>query len=372
MTQGPPPSRVLLRSPNWLGDAVMASAALEKLAQRYPKAELHVLAPAKLADIWASHPAVAGTLTIAPAESPWSVGRRLRPLACDLALIFPNSARSALEVFLGRIPRRIGYAGQWRNLFLTEPVARRPEHMPMRKRSADEVRRLFQTKDRRTRFPPSAHHVLGYLHLASVLGADAAPVPPRLNVTPEERRFAAETFLPLSPGGTPPLWLGLNPGAEYGPAKRWPVERFSAVAREFSARHREGRWLLFGGAADKPLCDAIAAASGPAAVNLAGRTTLRQLMALLAQCRVLLTNDTGPMHLAAALGTPVVALFGSTSPELTGPGLPGEFKHHLLSEPVACAPCFLRQCPVDLRCLTSLSSDRVVSALEAALRPGVD
>ena len=159
--------------------------------------------------------------------------------------------------------------------------------------------------------------------------------------------------------------FGLNPGAEYGPAKRWPVEKFIAAAGEIQTR-TNCTWLVFGTRADAAIAGRIESAipRPPSAIwNLAGKTSLRELMALLKICRVLLTNDSGPMHVAAALGTPVVVPFGSTSPELTGPGLPGDSRHRLLKSDVPCSPCFLRECPIDFRCLNGISTERVVAAV---------
>ena len=159
--------------------------------------------------------------------------------------------------------------------------------------------------------------------------------------------------------------FGLNPGAEYGPAKRWPVERFIAAAQEIQNR-TNCVWLIFGGQNDKAVADKIQSAIGnrqSAILNFAGKTSLRELMSLLKLCRVLLTNDSGPMHVAAALGTPVVVPFGSTSPELTGPGLPGDPRHRLLKSDAPCSPCFLRECPIDFRCLNGISVERVVEAV---------
>jgi heptosyltransferase-2 len=157
----------------------------------------------------------------------------------------------------------------------------------------------------------------------------------------------------------------LNPGAEYGPAKRWPMEKFIAAASEIQKR-TNCTWLVFGGQADVEIASRIesAMASPPSAIwNLAGKTSLRELMTLLKICRVLLTNDSGPMHVAAALGTPVVVPFGSTSPELTGPALPGDPQHRLLKSDAPCSPCFLRECPIDFRCLNGISAERVVEAV---------
>jgi heptosyltransferase-2 len=166
------------------------------------------------------------------------------------------------------------------------------------------------------------------------------------------------------------LLLGLNPGAEFGPAKRWPAERFAAVGREVAGRLAPYVWLVFGLANEWELCETVTRAAAPHALNLAGKTSLRQLMALLKVCRVLLTNDSGPMHLAAALGTPVVVPFGSTSPALTGPGLAGHpaQPHRLLSARPGCAPCFRRECPLDFRCMTALGVPPVAEAVLEVLK----
>jgi heptosyltransferase-2 len=240
----------------------------------------------------------------------------------------------------------------------------------MRIRSVREVRRLSGAQPQPAP-PPTAHQIHEYLHLAAALGACPEPLSPTAQVTAAEVEQAGKAFLADLPRKTRsvaarlPLILGLHPGAEFGPAKRWPAERFAAVAREVCRRFASCVWLVFGGTKDRELCEEIARAAAANALNLAGRTSLRQLMALLKLCRVLLTNDTGPMHLAAALGTPVVVPFGSTSPELTGPGLPGDQRQHhrLLSSRAGCAPCFRRACPIDFRCMTGLSVGAVTEAV---------
>src|SRR5439155_10359373 len=195
---------------------------------------------------------------------------------------------------------------------------------------------------------------------------------PQLEVTANElkeadeivrSRWGNDTAVPASRR----FLLGINPGAEYGPAKRWPVASFAAVAREVSRRNPDCLWLIFGGANDRRLCHELEAIPGVCSLNLAGKTSLRQLMALLKLCRVLLTNDTGPMHVAAALGTPVVVPFGSTAPELTGPGLPGDPRYYLLRAATPCSPCFRRTCPIDLRCLTGFTPAQVVDAVCQAI-----
>lgn len=352
-----PPARLLVRGVNWLGDAVMTTPALLRLREALPDTHLALLTAAKLADLWHDHPALDSVVPFSPGESVLAVARRLRPLAFDTALILPNSTRAALECCLARIPRRWGHARPLRLGLLTDPVPPRPDSLRMRKPSLREIRRRLEGSAPKSDIPATAHHTLDYLHLVGHLGARTVPLPPRLHVDPSEIAVARQRF-GIEEG---PFWLGLNPGAEYGPAKRWPADRFAAVAREL-ASVAPVRWLLLGGPADRGLTARIAN-EVPGSLDCAGRTTLRELMALLAGCRLLLTNDTGPMHLAAALGIPVVVPFGSTSPELTGPGVPGDPRHRLLRAGVACAPCFLRECPIDFRCLTGITTATVAAEI---------
>jgi heptosyltransferase-2 len=367
--------RVLVRGTNWLGDAVMTTPALLRLREKFPQAHITLLTPEKLRDLWTNHPAVNETIAFASDEDVFSVGRELRAGNFDLALVLPNSPRSALEVWLARIPRRIGYARPWRNFFLTNAVPARAEAVKMRKRSVSEIRRLVAadvgrrvtSNGRAFTSAATAHQIYEYLHLVAAVGANPEPLPPQLVVTPDEIEAVKKKF-GLNEIKRP--LFGLNPGAEYGPAKRWPMGKFIAAAREIQNR-TNCTWLTFGSQADAALAHDIESAipSPPSAIwNLTGRTSLRELMALLKLCRVLLTNDTGPMHVAAALGTPVVVLFGSTSPELTGPGLPGDARHRLLKSDAPCVPCFLRECPIDFRCLNGISVECVVeTVLESKL-----
>lgn len=366
----PSPRRILVRGVNWLGDAVMTTPALLRLREHFPETHFTLLTPEKLRDLWQQHPAVDDILTFRANEGTFAVGRKLRAEKFDLALILPNSPRSALEVWLAGIPRRIGYARPWRNLFLTQTVAARPEAVQMQKRSLGEIRNLINPAltyhASRVTHPASAHQLHEYLHLASALGVEADLLAPQLVVVSNEIEAARSKF---GLNETTAPILGLNPGAEYGPAKRWPVERFIEVATKIQ-QQTNCLWLILGGKNDVALAETIHSALRPplfALRNLASQTSLRELMALLKLCRVLLTNDTGPMHVAAALGTPVVVPFGSTSPELTGPGLPGDPRHRLLKSDAPCSPCFLRECPIDFRCMNGISVERVSEAVLNAL-----
>ena len=377
--QLPPAPRILVRGTNWLGDAVMTTPALMRLREKFPDAHIALLTPEKLGDLWTNHPAISETISFAPDENVFSIGKKLHAGNFDLALVLPNSPRSALEVWLSGIPQRIGYARPWRNWFLTTRVTPRPDAVKMQKRSVGEIKRLIAANNRSAgvspasenkfaggtpALPSSVHQIHEYLHLVAVLGANPEPMPPQLVVTPDEIEAVKKKFgldeikRPL---------FGLNPGAEYGPAKRWPVEKFISAASEIQ-QPTNCTWLVFGGETDAAIANRIESVipSPPSAIlNLAGKTSLRELMALLKICRVLLTNDSGPMHVAAALGTPVVVPFGSTSPELTGPGLPGDARHRLLKSDAPCSPCFLRECPIDFRCLNGMSIERVVEAVLA-------
>lgn len=376
-SSGLQPRRILVRSVNWLGDAVMTTPALLRLREAHPGTHITLLTHEKLADLWTNHQAVNAVLAFGAKETVWQVSRRLSAEKFDLALLLPNSTRSAFEAALARIPQRVGYGGSGRGWLLTKAVPHRAGAVAMRKPSLAEIQRLIS-------FPASAgsasgtagprpqnHHIHHYLHLAAALGASAEPLAPQLCVTVEEVRAARAKF-GLSDGTK---WFGVNAGAEYGPAKRWPVDRFLFLAREAAAWPGWGV-VLFGGRGDLGLTKEMEEQFWsvaerwrvrPRFVNVSGQTSLRELCALLKCCRVLLTNDTGPMHVAAALGTRVVVPFGSTSPELTGPGLPGDARHQLLKSDAPCSPCYLRECPIDFRCMDGISVERVLEAVQKGI-----
>ena len=356
---------MLVRGVNWLGDAVMSTPALLRLRQAFPQTEITLLTHEKLAGLWEGHSAIDKLETFAKGEGAFQVGRRLREHNFDLALALPNSHRSAIELWHAGIPERVGYGSPFRNLFLTKPISARPGAVKMRKRSAGEIRQLNQRLDRAAEavLPPRAHHIFQYLHLVAALGASAEPLAPAIAVS-EIDRTAFRRRVAEASSATPPYWLGLNPGAEYGPAKRWPADRFVAAALEIHQATGCG-WIIFGAndPANQQVASELEARLGRETVlNFSGKTTLRELCAGLEFCRLVLTNDTGPMHVAAAVGTRVVVPFGSTSYALTGPGLPGNDDNVALKSFVPCSPCFLRECPIDFRCMESIHVRSVVAS----------
>ena len=355
------PQNILIRGVNWLGDAIMTLPALHRLREAKPEAKLTLLTDEKLSGLWEESDYIDDILTFKKGESPYLIGKRLRNNAYDTALILPNSFRTALECWHGGIPRRIGFAGNWRNFLLTNAIEPRPESIPMQKRVKIDIEyRLINQLEPQT-FPSSAHHIHQYLHLVKQLGANDTPVAPILNCKHNTSAFETTHH--------PRPYLGLISGAKYGPAKCWPKENFIEVANQMIEKH-QAHVLLLGGPNDVKTADEVASKiSSDHTTNLAGKTSLSKLVSVLADCDVILCNDSGPMHVAAAVGTPVVVPFGSTSPDLTGPGLPNDANspHQLLRTDAGCSPCFLRECPIDFRCLKAITVNEVMAAIERVL-----
>jgi heptosyltransferase-2 len=327
------PFRILIRSSNWLGDAVMSVPAVRAIKNGRPDAHVTIAAPAKIAPMWKLIPEVDAIIPL-PNGSLLRVVRLIKQrMPFDVAILFPNSLRVALECWLSGIPRSVGYRGHWRS-WLVNQIVREP-----RKPS------------------PPEHHSLRFLRIARECGAETSKCQWAL-LTAHAR---GSDQLPTL--NSQPPKIGLCPGAEYGPAKRWLPERFADAAAKISAQS-SAQWILFGTKNDAAIGEQIAAAIGDHCVNRIGQTTLDQLIEELSQCRLLLTNDTGTMHLAALLGVPVVAVFGSTEPRLTGPLGNG---HIVLRHHVECSPCFLRECPIDFRCMKAVSAEEVAGAVLSML-----
>lgn len=331
------PFRILLRAPNWLGDTVMSVPAVRAIKAGRPDAHVTIAAPEKIAAIWKLVAGIDEVLPI-PEQSLLRTTRLFRrQLRFDVAILFPNSVRSALEIWLARVPQRVGYRGHHRSWLLNQIV--REQQIP----------------------GPIEHQAERYLRIAEQLGASLENKERRFS-TP--KAFGLENRPSLITETTDSrLKIGLSPGAEYGPAKRWLPERFVEVASTISAQIPV-QWILFGTAKDAAIGEQIAAVLGDNCANRIGKTTLEQLIAELRECRLLLTNDTGTMHLATLLGVPVVAVFGSTEPRLTGPLGHGNV---VLRHQVECSPCFLRECPIDFRCMKAVTAAEVISAVRSMI-----
>jgi heptosyltransferase-2 len=333
---------VLIKLPNWIGDIVMSIPAVRYVRRVFPEARLKVIVKQQLADLVADDPDIDGMLTYGMRRGParlideFRIIRRIRREYANLAVIFPYSVSSALWTFLAGIPLRLGSAVRWRGLVLTHAVSPKARDEHQRDYFLRMVRRLG------TRNLTPAPHI----GIARPAGAGADALLRRLNIT-----------------GSPAL-VGIHPGAAYGPAKRWFPGRFAELAGRLSG---EGiRVLVFGAPPDGPVVDEIVAQAGDSVTNLCGQLSLGEFAALLAKCDVVVANDSGPMHLAGAVGAKVVAIFGSTSPRATSPS--GQCR--VIWKDIDCSPCFRRDCPHQYRCLELVSVDEVYSAVKEFLEHG--
>ena len=323
----------MIRSTNWIGDAVMTTPALAAVRAYFPAAEIVIAANTLVAELFSPHPDC--NRVIIYDKSSLHCGIRelmhfcaaLRREQFDLAILFQNAMEAALISRLAGIPRRLGYATDGRRLLLNYQV-------PI----SDTERRL--------------HHTDYYLNLLSSRGIKTSKAALKLFTSEHELLWAQKN---LAPHGS---WAAINPGASYGSAKRWIPQRFAAVADLLHEKSGQNI-VLIGGPGENDIGHDIEAMMTSQPLNLIGKTTVREMMAILKQCNVLITNDSGPMHVAAALGTPLVAIFGPTDHTTTSPV---SSNARLIHKTVACAPCLLRQCPKDHQCMKAVTAEEVFQA----------
>jgi len=329
-------THLVILAPNWLGDAVMALPAIADVRRAAPDASITIAARAAIAPLFELVPEVDGTIVLSkPAAlhdvARWrSLGMELSEGGFDVALLLPNSMHAALLVSRAGIAERWGYATAWRGPLLTRAIPR----------------------------SPGLHQVESYQQLVRALGFASGPIEPRVRV-PQEARDAGSRLLTESGwNGRAPL-VALAPGAAYGGAKRWPPEYFGELASALAADGVSS--VMVGSTADAATATDVARAAGAAGRlhNLVGRTDLSALAGVLTLCRTLVTNDSGAMHLAAAAGVSVTAMFGPTDDAATRPL--GE-AHAILTHPVWCRPCMLRECPLDHRCMRGIDVAAVLAS----------
>jgi heptosyltransferase II len=332
------PARMLIRGTNWIGDAVMSEPALSAIRQAFPKADITLLVKPAIAELFQQHPAIDHLLVYehrgrhARLSGKWALGSELRRGRFDVAILFQNAFEAALLAFLAGIPRRYGYGTDGRAFLLSDAI----------------------TAPNRTAL---AHQTQYYLDLLRPLGITPLPAAPRLFVSDSEEERMTQRLMEAGIQATERL-IGINPGSTYGSAKRWLPERF-AQAADRMVEQFGGRVVIVGAAGEEALGQAIAEKMLSKPVVLSGRTSIRELMSIIKRCRLFITNDTGPMHIAAAFGVPVVAIFGSTDFRTTSPF--GE-THQIVRQPVECSPCLLRECPIDHRCMTGVTVEHVYEA----------
>ncbi len=330
--------KILVRSTNWIGDAVMTTPAMGSIRAAFPSSEIVLAANPVVSELMSPHP-FCDRVIVYDKKGPhrgirglWKFSRLLAMERFDMAILFQNAIEAAIMVRLAGIKTRAGYATDGRAILLTHAIG-----------VTEEARRL--------------HHTQYYMNMLAELGIPRAGLGLRLQCTDEEMRWAGGV---LGPG----KWAAINPGAAYGSAKRWYPERFGQVA-DVLASDFGYQSLLVGGPGEAEIGPEIESRMRSKVLNMIGRTSVRQLMAILASVRLVITNDSGPMHVAAAFGRPIVALFGPTDHSATSP-LSSRFS--LVRKETECAPCFKRQCPTDHRCMADISADDVLHAVETLLK----
>ena len=325
------PHRIVIRMPNWLGDAVMALPAAAAVRAAYPSLHIAVAAIPSVAPMFDERTAIVPQEVLVVEKH--DEAARLRPGRYDTAILLPNSIRSAWVARQGDIPHRWGYAAGARRLLLTRAIPR-----PRRE----------------------VHQSEYYSTLLRGLDVPVAESRPAIAPTDETRtrarRLLAEIKAPI---------VGFAPGAAYGHAKRWPPERVAEVVARL-VQERGASCVMVGAEGDRETARAVESSlpAGVPLVNLVGRTDLRLLIGLLAHCDAFVSNDSGAMHLAAAAGISVTAIFGPTKERVTAP----IGSHDVLLHKVFCRPCMLRECPIDHRCMTRISSDEVFRSVDRRLQ----
>jgi len=334
-----------VRATNWLGDAVMSLPALRAIRGALPHAHLAIIARPSLTDLYARESAIDRVIPYSPPKT-WrdrlSFAARLRAERFDAAILFQNAFDAALIARLARIPERVGYRRDGRGWLLTRPIAvPEPGDIPRHERFY--YLELLRRAGMMERFPACDAILLD-----------------RLDAARDEGRAQLRALTSAATA------VGVSPGAAYGNAKRWLPERFAETASRL-ARETDSAVLVFGSAGERDLCEQVAVEArkgGVECVNLAGETSLRQFIDLASACRLFLANDSGAMHIAAAVGVPCIAVFGATDDTTTGPSSP---LARVIREHAECSPCLLRECPIDHRCMTRVTVERVSSAAREAL-----
>ena len=334
------PSNILIRSTNWIGDAIMTTPAVRTIRENFPDARIAILTHPWVADVFAASPHVDEVLLYRKKDRHkgiagiWRLGRTLAERHFDLAIYLQNAFEAALIGKLAAIPNRAGYTTDGRALLLTHRAR---------------VRREIKT----------VHQVHYYQDMLEQLGLSPGPDELFLQLPPETVHWANKFTATTKPGPT----IGLNPGAAYGPAKCWPAERYGALAARLAKEH-DATMLVFGTSADNTVAEAIKAQAPDRIINLAGKTNLSEAMALIGACDAFVTNDSGLMHVGAALKTPLVAIFGSTDAVATGPYADNAM---VIQKDLPCRPCLKTHCKSDFRCMTDITVAEISEAVAVLL-----
>ncbi|MCP4577597.1 MAG: lipopolysaccharide heptosyltransferase II [Deltaproteobacteria bacterium] len=337
--------RILIRATNWVGDAVMTLPALEAVREDFPGRHITVLAKPWVAPVFEHHPAVDRVLVFDKGKGARAgfvemlrMSRFIYKERFDLAILFQNAFEAALLAFLGRVKLRVGYKTDGRGFMLTHGVSLNQK-----------VLRI--------------HQVGYYCAILRAMGWPAEDRDPSLHMGREAREQAAGV---LKSNGVDPdnFIVGLSPGAVFGSAKRWPPDRFAEIGDRVVEKWG-AKIVVFGSGGEKAIGDRVCATMKHRALNFCGKSSLGVAMGAISLCRFFVTNDSGLMHMASALGLPTVAVFGSTDHVTTGPRGP---KTRIVRRAVSCAPCLKQECPTDHRCMLGITPGAVWETMEELRR----
>lgn len=337
------PKKIIVRMPNWIGDLIMATPILTDLRAYFPDSEITAMCAHPLSDLLKEDKDIDELYSFtrlpngfARRKAKRNIIEKLKDGKYDLGILLTNSFSSAWWFWQGRVKKRLGYSAHFRAPFLNCAVS----------------------------WPKFKEHQVQHdKRLLKPLGIEISDTEPRIYLKKEEKEKAMELLYQRGYKAGSKL-LGINPGAAYGEAKCWPADRYREVAKRLLDEDESLYIVFFGDTKGSAMTKEICQGLNGRAINMAGATNLRELACLLSSCDLLLTNDSGPMHIASAVDTPVVALFGSTDPDLTGPYKKGV----VINKKVECSPCFKRKCPIDFRCMTRITVDFVVDNVQKILK----
>jgi len=353
--------KILIRGVNWIGDAVITMPSIRAVRRAFPGAHISLLVKPWVADIFKENPYINDIIlydeSFKGIAGKFRLATKLRRQKFDIAILLQNAFDAALIAWLAGTPERAGYSRDFRGFLLTKAIPASKDIL-------------------------SQHQVHYYLNLLKSMGIKADDTPPYIYLTDNEREWARNIVRAIGNSPLrqalpthPQFLIGINPGATYGSAKRWLPERFAELISGI-INELNGNVVIFGSQSEIGIVDEIISLVGAIResplqhthiLNMAGKTNLRELAALTAECDAFITNDSGPMHMASALFVPVVAMFGSTDKSVTGPFGEG---HQIITKNLPCSPCLERECPEGhLKCMTEIAAEDVFAALKKAL-PG--
>ncbi|MBW1703767.1 MAG: lipopolysaccharide heptosyltransferase II [Deltaproteobacteria bacterium] len=334
-------SRIMVRATNWVGDAIMTLPALEALRENFPDSSITVLGKPWMLPLLENHPAVDRVITLrkegrylADLVEVIRVIREIRKQKFDLAVLFQNAFEAAFLAYLGGAEFRLGYNTDGRGFLLSHGIIRN-----------DEILKV--------------HQVEYYLIILRAMSWNAASRDPSLYV---DKKYIEDARRLMDSNGIKKddFLIGLSPGAIFGEAKRWPSKRFARIG-DWAVERWGARVVVMGSEKEMDICRGLSDFMANRPINLCGRTSLGEAMGVISQCRFFVTNDSGLMHMAAALNVPTVAVFGSTDPVATGPRGPNT---RIVKHDIECAPCLKPTCPEDFRCMLSIEPEEVWDEME--------